>query len=271
MPSLRVPASLGDNEAAVLDTFVVPAYLRAYWELARRLLLVGEAARVAHLRCMTGYPDGDLLQTMPNTTGVGVDESGPCINLARSKVSAFGFEYVQGSSEATGLEGGTFSHVLLLHPPGSVEARAALFREAARLLYPGGQLVVGLPLGQSFPEIMDLLAEFELKYDDAQLTAALEVAHNEHSTVESVSDELEACGLGDVDFELEDQSLGFDSGRSLLEDPSARFLIVPQLLDWLHVDDLTDAMAYVARAVDKYWSGERMDLTMKLGAFSARR
>lgn len=270
-PSLSIPESLGENEAAVLDTFVAPVYLDLFWQTVRPLLLVGEAARLAHLGCLTGYPDGELLQSMPNTTAVGVDPSEACLALARTKPEALGFDYVRANPAATGLPEGTFSHVLVLHAPATREERLALYAEAARLLYPGGQLLVGLPGGQSFAEIVDLLAEYALKFDVAELLEAVETLAVHRLGVEAATEELEEAGFVDIDFAASDETLGFDSGRALLEDPSARFFIVPTLLDWLGVDDLGEAMTYVAKAVDKYWSDERLDLGLKVLALSARR
>jgi SAM-dependent methyltransferase len=271
--SESVPGSppLGENEAAVLETFVVPGYLAAFWALARRLLLVGSASRVVHLDCGTGYPDAELLSLMPQTTGVGVGTSTACLSLAVSKVGAIGFAYLEAPPQATGLPEQVFSHALSLHAPGDPTARAALFREMARLLYSGGQALICLPLGQSCPELLDLLAEYALKFEDSTVSDGLEAFAQHPLTVESIAGELEAAGLHDVDFEMGEVSLVFDSGRSLLDDPTMRLFIEPTLAGWLGVPNLTEALSYVARAVDKYWSDETLELKLKIAAFSARR
>ncbi len=266
-----VSGVLGDNEAAVIDTFAGPSYLRHYWELSERLLLVGEASRVVHLRCLTGYPDSELLRKMPNTTGVGVDASPACLSIAGAKMDAFGFEYLHADPEATPLPGENFSHGFLLHAPGSAEARRALFRELARLVYPEGQIVVSLPLGSSFAEIVDLLAEYALKHDDSELALAIEAFAADPVTVQTVSQELEEVGLKDVAVEEGETSLLFDSGHALLEEPACRFFVFPQIAEWLEIEDLGDALVYVARAVDKYWSDEKLELGVQMASISARR
>jgi ubiquinone/menaquinone biosynthesis C-methylase UbiE len=146
-----------ENEAAVIDTFVVPSYLRFFWESAREMLLVGEASRVVQLGSLTGYPTMDLLQRMPNTTGVGVERSEACAALASQKHPPDIFSFLVGDPANTGLPAHSFSHAVLLHPTGNAEFRAKLFAEAARLLYRGGQAIVTLPLSRSFPEILDLV------------------------------------------------------------------------------------------------------------------
>jgi len=263
--------AIGENEAAVLEAFVAPAYLSHFWALGRRLLLVGSASRVVHLGCRTGYPDAELLSLMPQTTGVGVDPSTACLTLASAKVERSVFGYLEASPEYTGLPEQTFSHAMSLHAPGGLIERTLLFREMARLLYGGGQALVCMPLGQSFPELLDLLAEYALKFEDNTVAEGLEECGQHPVTVESIAGELEAEGMHDVDFETADLSLVFDSGRSLLDDPTMRFFIAPTLAGWIGAPELTEAMAYVARAVDKYWSDESLELKLKLAAFSARR
>lgn len=260
-----------ENEAAVIDTFVVPSYLRLFWEAAQDMLLVGEAARVVHLGSLTGYPARELLTRMPNTTGVGIEASEACAALAAQKQSPDLFSYLVGEPSESELVGESFSHALILHPLGGSDARIALFREAARLLYPGGQALIALPLSRSFPEIVDLVGEFALKYDDAEISRAMEQAASGRVTVESISEELEAAGFSDVDFELHTDVMGYDSGRAFLEDPSVRYFIAPQIEAWLDQIDLAPAMEYAARAIDKYWSESRMELGVTIAALSARR
>lgn len=272
LPHLAPPAEVfGENDAAVFETFVVPSYLRLFWEATQKVLLVGEAGRIAHLGCRTGYPDSEMLERMPHTTGVGVDASAASLALARSKLGALNMEYVEGDPGNTGLHAQTFSHALSLHPVLGKEDRAKLFGEMARLLYPGGQAIVAIPLSRSFPELVDLLAEYALKHDDLELTRALEVAASERMSIETLSEELEAAGLSDVDFQLVTDTIGYDSGRSLVEDPATRFLIAPQISHWLEQGDLSHAFEYVGRAIDKYWSEDRMELSVTVAALSARR
>ena len=249
----------------------VPLHPPELSEAAASLLLVGEAARVAHLGSLTGYPAEELLKRLPNTTGVGVESSEACVALASRKQAAELFTYRAGEPSESQLPSQSFSHVLVLHPQGSHDERAKLFTEAHRLLYAGGQVLVSLPLSRSFPEILDLLDEFALKYDDAAITRALEKAAGERVTVESVSEELEAAGFTDIDFEIKSEKLGYDSGRAFLEDPSVRYFIVPQIEAWLDQTDLASAMEYISRAIDKYWSDIRMDMQFSIAAFSARR
>lgn len=271
MISIDAAPMFDENEAAVIDTFVVPSYLRLFWEASSGMLLIGEASRLIHFGCLTGYPAAEILERMPNTSCVGVDRSSACATLAAQRQHPEVFEYLVGEPSDTRLEEHSFSHALIIHPTGDADERRAIFAEAARLLYSGGQALISIPLSRSFPEILDLIEEFSLKYDDANITRALQMAASERVTVESISEELEAAGFSDIDFEIHNDVISYDSGRAFLEDPSVRYFIAPQIESWLDQLDLASAMDYVGKAIDKYWSDTRMDLGISIAAFSARR
>ena len=266
--------SLSAADAAVMETFVVPRYLSLYADLMLEMRLVGEGARVAHLGCRTGYPDGLLFERIAGVSVVGVDSSPAALELARSKAAARGeapLEYHEVYLFPTGLDEGTFSHVISLHPVGTGQDRLELFSEATRLLYEGGQALIAMPLRGSFQEVGDLLKEYALKHDQGEFGNAVEMAMATRPTIETISEEIEVAGLVDVDVEIRATTLPFDSGRAFFEDPIARLLIFPELCASIGVDELEEPLAYVRDAVDKYWSEGRFDLTLNLGCASARR
>ena len=265
---------LNAADAAIMETFAVPRYLSIYGDLLLEMLLVSEAANVAHLGCRTGYPDLELFELVPRMSLTGVDASLPALELARNKAHARGdlaIEYLITEEYPTGLDSGTFSHALCLHPILDVEGRSRVFQEMERVLYSGGQALIALPLRGSFQEIADLMSEYALKNDDAELQKALEAAQRTRPTIETLSDEMEAVGLFDVDVDLQPSQIEFESGRALLEDPVSRLLIFPEIRTWLKVDDITQPLEYVAEAVDKYWSEDRMTLSLNVGCASARK
>jgi len=265
---------LSSADAAILETFVVPRYLALYANLLLDMLLAGEAARVAHLGCRTGFPDLELFERIPSVSLVGVDSSAPALELARNKAHARGeldIEYLIADSYPTALETGQYSHALSLHPNLDRAARTALLQELARVLYSGGQALIAMPMRGSFQEITDMFKEYALKEDAAEFGKALEASFRNRPTLESLSEELEAAGLSDVDVKLQHRQLEFDGGRALIEDPAMRLLILPEIRTWLQVDQLDGALDYLARAVDKYWSEDKLSLSLNVGCASARK
>jgi SAM-dependent methyltransferase len=265
---------LSTADAAIMETFVVPRYLSLYGDLMLEMLLVSEAATMAHLGCRTGYPDLKLFELVPRMSLIGVDASLPALELARNKAHARGdlaIEYLITDEYPTGLDSDAFSHALCLHPTLDQQGRSNVFREMERVLYSGGQALMALPLRGSFQEIADLMTEYALKNDDAALSKALEAAHRTRPTIETLSEEMEAVGLFDVDVDIQQSQIEFDSGRALLEDPVCRLLIFPELRTWLKVDDIEEPLEYVAQAIDKYWSEDKMTLSLNIGCASARK
>lgn len=270
--------ALGDElnpaDAAVFDTFVVPRYLSLFGELALELLLVGEGARVAHVGCRTGYPSRELMARFPSASLLGVDPSEAALEIARGETGAEAagpMEFARAATLPLALEAASFSHVLLLHPHGVGAQRRALLAEAHRLLYPGGQLLLAVPLRGSFQETSDLLKEYALKHDEDAFGDRVEQAMLGRPSIEGLAEELEALGFDDVDVEVRATALVFDSGRAFVEDPITRLVLVPALQAELGVEELGRPLAYLRDAIDRYYSEHQFDLTLNVGCASARR
>jgi SAM-dependent methyltransferase len=265
---------LSAADAAVFETFVVPGYLKPFGDLVVQMFLGVEGARVAHLGCRTGFPDSELARRVSGLSLYGVDGSRSVLELARHKAQALrlgSLEYLIAEELPAPLPSAVFSHVIALHPSLGVDQRRALLAEMARLLYVGGQSLLALPLRGSFQEIGDIFREFALKTDDEDFGRAVEDAMAGRPTIESLSEELELVGLGDVDVEIRHTELKFDSGRALLEDPACRLLILPEIRASLADKALERPLEYLRDAIDKYWSASRFELTLNVGCASARR
>jgi SAM-dependent methyltransferase len=261
-------------DAAILETFVVPRYLSLFGDLMLEMILVGDSARIVHLGCRTGYPDLKLYERLDGVDIVGVDSSLPALELARNKAAVLGdvtIEYRQAESLPLELEAGNFTHVYSMHPISSAADRAALFGEVSRLLCEGGQALIAMPLRGSFQEIADLFREYGLKHDDSDFSKAIEAALATRPSIETLSEELEAAGLEDIDVEIRQTQLAFDSGRAFVEDPVSRLMIIPEVRTWLGVNDLKKPLEYVRDAIDKYWSEGKLELSLNVGCASARK
>lgn len=264
---------LSPADAAIFETFVVPRYLSLFGELALEMLLSGEAARIVHLGCRTGYPDLKLYERVEQAEIIGLDASPPALELARNKAASRRNAPIEYRILENGLgdfESEQFTHALLLHPICGAEARLELFQELFRLLCRGGQCLVALPLRGSFQEVADLLREYALKLDDGEFSNAVEFALATRPSIESLSEEFESVGFEDIDVEIRQTSLPFDSGRAFIEDPVTRLQIVPELKTWLGEHDLGRPLEYVRDAIDKYWSEGKLELSLNVGCASAR-
>jgi len=275
-PDLSSPRGtrLAPADAAIFETFVVPRYLTLFGELVLESLAESDQARVVHLGCRTGYPDRGLAMRLPGATIYGLDESNAAIELARVKAATMPdmvAEYRVSEGYPTELPDASFSHAICIHPLAAPPERALVVAEAARLLAPGGQLLLALPMRGSFGEGGDLLRECALKLDDTLLMAAVDRAMQQRPTVEALSAELEEAGLEYVDVSLRPATVTFPNGRAFLEDPITRLLLLPEFRKNLGIDDLTKPFSYVREAIDKYWSEGEFELAVNVGCATARR
>lgn len=266
--------TLTPADAAILETFVVPRYLSFFGDLMLEMILIGDAARIVHLGCRTGYPDLKLYERVDGVDIIGVDSSMPALELARNKAAVLGdvsVVYRMAESLPLDLESGYFTHAYAIHPISAPSDRVALFSEISRLLCEGGQALIAMPLRGSFQEIADLFREYALKYDDNPFSKAIEASLAGRPSIETLSEELEEAGLEDIDVEIRQTQLSFDSGRAFIEDPVSRLMIIPEVRTWVGNNDLKKPLEYVRDAIDKYWSEGKLELSLNVGCASARK
>jgi SAM-dependent methyltransferase len=262
------------SDAAVFDAFVVPRYLSLFGDAVLDVFLSEGSAAVVHLGCRTGYPDDLIAERLQSGSIVGVDASPAAIDLARSKGEHFlsvGSEYLVAEGYPTPLDAQSFTHAISLHASPLSADRTAMVREMARLVLPGGQVLLALPLKGSFQEVIDLLREYALKHDVATIGSAAETAASSRPTPEGLIDELGSAGFVEVDVDLRPVSLAFQSGRDFIQDPVTRLLVLPALKDALGIDDLDAPLRYIEDAINRYWSEEPFELTVNVGCANGRR
>lgn len=264
------PATWSESEAATFDAFVVPHYLVHFSSLALERLAVSPDAQVIHLHCRTGHFDAEIAAKLPNAHVYGCDPSDAALSLARARrarSTAAGGDYFLLANERVPLTDSAFSHALSLHPDGPAQFQWVL-REAARLLGPAGQLVVAAPLRDSFPELLDLLREFALKFDSHETQRAIERTVLGLPTVESMVASARDAGFAYLDVATRTTTVSFRSGRDFVESPILRLGIAPCLVDALAN---ADALAYVRDAIDKYYSTFPFELSFTVGCLTASR
>lgn len=264
-------------DLALLESAVVPRYLSFFSAVLLEMVLPYEPARVANLGCRSGFPDALLAEKLRGASIVGVDASGAAIDRARSKAASLpgaqaSYVVHDGPAPAPLPEAG-FTHALALHPICRPAQRQALLAELRRLLLPGGQALIALPLRGSFPELNDMGRECALKQDLSALSMAIDTSATARPTIETIAQELEAAGLTDVDVDVQLITVNFNGGREFLEDPIARLMVFPEVTAMIEVDaPVTETLLkYVHDAVSKYWSEGPFELTVNVGCATGRR
>lgn len=269
-------AGFSGDEVSLFEATVVPSYLSYFASLAVEMIIPYSPATVAHIGCRTGFPDDAITDKMPGSTIVGIDNSPAAIELARSKASLHSgmrATYQLGEGFPTSLAPDSFTHAIAIHPLCEVEGRGRLLAELRRILMPGGQGLLALPVRGSFPELNDLLREFALRQDLPNLAKAVDVAASRRPTIETISEEFENAGLTEVDVDVQLIAVSFNNGREFLEDPIAKLMVMPDMRVQMPIEPtvLEPALLYVAEAISKYWSDGVFELTVNVGCASGRR
>jgi SAM-dependent methyltransferase len=269
-------APLTAAEAAAFEDSVVPRYLSFFGGLVAEMLIPSAGAQIAHVACRTGYPDPLIAEKAPKSTLWGVDGSAAAVDVARAKATFFAevqTSYLVDEGVPTQLKGSVFTHAYSVHPISDAEGRAALLGELRRVLVPGGQALLALPLRGSFPEINDMVREFALRQDLSELGKAVDAAAASRPTIETVSEEFEAAGLEEVDVDVQLIAVSFNDGREFLDDPIAKLMVFPEMRLLLALDgELAEScFEYVRDAISKYWSEGVFELTVNVGCASGRK
>ena len=263
-------------DAALFENVVVPRYLSFFTSILIDMMLPYERARVANLGCRNGYPDALVAERMPGASIVGLDGSAAALELARTKAANLPgaqASYAIGDSLPLPLLDSSFTHAFTVHPICRPSQRAALLGELRRILVPGGQALIAMPLRGSFPEVSDMGRECALKQDLAELGVALDTAAASRPTIETITAELEAAGLVEVDVDVQLIAVSFNSGREFLDDPIARLMIFHESTALIEAEPpaIDALLKYVSHAISKYWSEGVFELTVNVGCASARR
>jgi SAM-dependent methyltransferase len=273
---MNIGAPISAADAVLFDTSVIPRYLANFGVPAVEMAIPYSPATIVDIGCRTGFVEALLAEKLPGANIYGYDPSPAAITLARAKASAISNVNIAldvVTQLPLPLNDSSFTHGLLIHPDVSAEARYTLLAELRRVLVPGGQALVALPVRGSFPEIYDMLREYALRQDLADFGKAVELSAASRPTIESLSEELEKVGLGEVDIDMQLIGVSFPSGREFLEDPIAQLVVFPDMRALLEADDpaIDAAFHYVGDAITKYWSEGAFELTVNVGCASARK
>jgi SAM-dependent methyltransferase len=273
---MNIGAPLTATDAAIFDTSVIPRYLANFGMPAVEMAIPYSPATIVDIGCRTGFVEALLAEKLPGANIYGYDPSPDAIALAREKaatISGVNIALDVVTQLPLPLNDSSFTHGLLIHPDVSAKERYTLLAELRRVLVPGGQALVALPVRGSFPEIYDMLREYALRQDLAEFGKAVELSAASRPTIESLSEELENVGLGEVDVDVQLIGVSFASGRDFLEDPIAKLVVFPDMRALLEVDPTAAdaAFHYVYDAIAKYWSEGAFELTVNVGCASGRR
>jgi ubiquinone/menaquinone biosynthesis C-methylase UbiE len=263
------------EQALAYDAAFVPRFAQRFGERLLLALDLPPRANVLDLVCRTGYPAVQVLDRVRDGRVIALDQDGRFLELARARAGTdLGRRifFKQGSPTSLGFSDEIFTNVIGNLIDRVTGDRAAVLAESARVLRPGGQLALTLPLRGSFLEVIDLLREIALRHDLGRLAERVEQYVQTMPTVESLRAEFEARGFERVSVDAWEFSLDYASSGDLLGDPLVQAAALPEWRSCAEATDHPDeVLAELRRCIDTYFEGRRFMLTVVGGCAVGQR
>ena len=263
------------------DSLIVPQWSRPFGQLLLSVFLTqprGNAWQVLDVACGTGYPTIELARYLGQDCDLaGLDSWEAALAHARQKASdewLRNVSFVAGDIGASGLPDGTIDTITCnLGLPSFADPRAAL-GAMARLLHPGGTLLLTSPLQSAMREFLDT---YYLTLRDLKLTNyknALGRLIASHPTAAQIAALLESTGF-EIERSVTDSFvLHFANARAFLNSPVTHTTYLPAWRDIL--PDLT-MRRLVFNEVERRLrarteaNGGSLDMTVPMVCLLARR
>ena len=264
-----------EQDVAALASEVLPKYLCFFANLAIDRLILAPRAAVGAMGVLGSAVVDGVSERLPSAVIQCFEPSIAGVRAAVDRTSSAS-NTIEVEALATlpiQRPDSSFTHVIAVHPIIGRAERILLTRELFRVLVPGGQMLLTLPLRGSYPEIADMLREFALKHDSTEMGEAVEIGAHARPTPETLSEELDEAGFWDVDVDVELLSVPFDTGRDFALHPLFRLIVAPEIsaLLGLPENEVGPAIEYAKLAIQNYWSEGQFDLTVNIGCVNARK
>lgn len=222
-------------------------------------IAVGESTSllVAESRC--GYIPSRLVDLVPEDTRIiALDPSRPMLDQARQRVSEADQRrvfYVPQNVNALSYTNEVFTTSICLN--GIVTAHQAedALGELTRVTSPGGTVLVGAPMSESFSEAFDILDEALRAHQLNDVLGRLYDLPSSFLSPSRLADIAEKSGLHDVEVQEVTWSLEFESGHGVYYSPLLRETFYPHWIGVVRSSDREPILRYACDAVDTYWHG----------------
>jgi ArsR family transcriptional regulator len=194
----RLAAVRADRAAAAAAWFEANA---GQWDAIRSLHIAESEVEAAMARILGDRPVAKLVDIGTGTgrmlelfaggarAAIGVDRSSEMLRLARAKLSTRGLDHAelrQADFHALPLEAGAADLAILHHVLHFAQAPEAVIAEAARVLAPGGRLLIADFDAHEREELRTRDAHARLGFADAQMAGWFDAAGLETQTVETL-------------------------------------------------------------------------------------
>jgi SAM-dependent methyltransferase len=266
--------------ARLYDSEIVPAYAGRFAALLGGLVTAWPAARVVEVGCATGGLTRELARRFDGHSQVtALDASPAFVAEARAKIETLRGSHARVALAAQAeipmvlpLGDGTADRVISNLTIGDAPDPRAAVREAVRVLAPGGELALSVPLRGSWQEFLDLFRDVLRETGKPANLTAVDRYVAALPTGEHVIGWLEAAGLTGVELTVERWEILFKTAREFFFAPLVE---LGPLAGWKRLagrgDEMQDVFFFTKEAIDTYFERSAFAVTIVGAACRGRK
>jgi SAM-dependent methyltransferase len=268
--------------ARIYDDEIVPAFAARFAALLLReapLAGLPPDVRVVEVGCATGHLTRDLAGRLGELARLtAIDESEPFLEEARARLAVPArsrgarVTLQLGSPLDLPIDHGAVDLVVSNLAAAAVPDPTAAAREIARILAPGGRVVLTAPLRGTWTEFLDLFREVLREAGKLESVDSLESYVQSLPDGDTVARWLEDAGLVDARVEVDRWEILFRSAREFFFAPLVELGPLPH---WKQLsgrgDEMQDVFFFTKEAIDTYFKDRVFAVSVLGAAASARR
>ncbi len=134
--------------------------------------------------------------------------------------------------------------------------------ELARVIEPGGQILMATPTAECFPEMYDMFDEALRAHQLDDVAGRLRELRDSFIREETLYQLARELGLHDISIERSIWKVAFDSGRETLMSPILRETFFSNWIGAIRSTDREPVLRYIADAIDTYFHGRVFTCTL---------
>lgn len=265
------PAEKQARLARLYDDEILPAYAARFASMILRALEIRPAARVVEVGCATGHLTRALARRLDLEGHLtALDEAPAFVAEARAKIEADTTAHAPvallarpGVPRSLPVDDQSADLVVSnLAIASAADPRAAV-HEAARVLAPGGQLVVSAALRGTWGEFFDLFRDVLREGGKDANLAALDRHIGAFPDGAAAAGWLEGAGLTRIAVTVERWEILFKSAREFFFAP---LIELGPLTGWKELsgrgEEMQDVFFFTKEAIDTYFKGRAFAITV---------
>jgi ubiquinone/menaquinone biosynthesis C-methylase UbiE len=265
------PAEKQARLAKVYDDEVLPAYAARFASMILREIDLRPGTRAVEVGCATGHLTRALARRLGRDGHLtALDEAPAFIAEARAKIEADSTAHAPvalvarpGIPRALPVDDQAAELVVSNLAIANAADPAAAVKEAARVLTPGGQLILSAPLRGTWAEFFDLFRDVLREGGKQASLSALDHHIAALPDGAAVTGWLESAGLTKIAIVVERWEILFKSAREFFFAPLVE---LGPLVRWKELsgkgEEMQDAFFFTKEAIDAYFKGRAFAVTV---------